>query len=146
MEDMVEWLLNVLFFHVFGPYTVYLLAFGAFYVLARPPYIQNLSIALLALQHVEERLALVDGFAGSALEGLGGDWDRLHLVAVVARYQPSSEERYMVGRLLFLAGGSFLSLEMSLKVIPFMVIIFGLKGLLTLHRYWGTAVHCRVIF
>jgi hypothetical protein len=35
---------------------------------------------------------------------------------------------------------------MSLKVIPFMVIIFGLKGLLTLHGYWGTAFNGRVIF
>lgn len=53
---------------------------------------------------------------------------------------------YMVGRLLFLAGGSWLFLETSLKVIPFMVMILGLKGLLILSIRWGTVVSYRVIF
>lgn len=75
VEHVVERLLGILLGHIFGPYAVYLLAFGAFYVLTRATDIQNSSFALLALQRVKERLALVDGFAGSALEGLGGDGD-----------------------------------------------------------------------
>jgi len=52
----------------------------------------------------------------------------------------------MVGRLHFLLGASLLLFSTSLKVIPFMVIIFGLNGLLTLRSELVTSVLQRVIF